>query len=451
MLFNDFGKKLKFIYRIIITMKKTAKPISNLSILYIENNQILQDELSIHLNKIFSKVFQAYTAIEGLKKYQENKIDLVLTDLSLLNKNSFEMIVEMQEINPDIAIIVLSHKNSDFTLLETLDIGLVALLEKPLNITTLNKALQQVILKNKPKPTPIKSPKTEPIKLKPTPIKPPKQEPIKPKPTPTKPPKQEPIKPKPTPTKPPKQEPIKPKPTPIKPPKQEPIKPKVDSSFDILTQAKQRKLVINMIGNYKGLIINSNSELLTVSKNRFSLKVNKSQFTAALYEKQIIAKIDQHYIHAKLIDIDKKNLTITLVNPQVITYAQRDSTNKRIVVDKSFKSSIGFENTQQELRPIDASFNYIALESEEILDLKVNNTVELTIGFEIKAPSSLVSEKKFTKAFAKGIIQRIQYNGQKQKIIIKYELQKSGHNIYKKYLQEREIEIITEFKMRMKT
>jgi len=446
-------------------MKKAAKPISNLSVLYVENNQALQADISSHLSKIFSNVVQAFDGIEGLEKFQKDKVDLVLTDLSLLNKNSFEMIVEMREINPKIDIIVLSHQNSDFKLLKTLDLGLIALLEKPLDITTLNKALQQVIIKNKPKQT-----TKEPIKPKQAPIKQTIQEPIKPKQAPIKQTIQKPIKPKQAPIKQTIQKPIKPKQAPIKQTIQEPtkpkqiiektikpkqiiektIKPKIDSCFDILSRAKLEKQEITTIGNFKGLIITNKSELMTVTKSKFTLKLNKSQFTAILYERQIITQIGQRYIHAKLIDIDKKNLIVTLVNPQIITYAPRDTTNKRIVVDKSFKSSIGFENTQQELKPIDACFHYIALESNEILNLNVNNTVELTIGFELNGPSSLVSEKKFTKAFATGIIQRIQYNGNVQKIIIKYEVQKSGHNIYKKYLQQRELEIITEFKMRMK-
>jgi len=421
-------------------MKKAAKPISNLSVLYVENNQALQADISSHLSKIFSNVVQAFDGIEGLEKFQKNKVDLVLTDLSLLNKNSFEMIVEMREINPKIDIIVLSHQNSDFKLLKTLDLGLIALLEKPLDITTLNKALQQVIVKNKPKQT-----TKEPIKPKQAPIKQTTKEPIKPKQAPIKQTIQEPIKPKQAPIKQTIQEPIKPKQI-----IEKTIKPKIDSCFDILSRAKLEKQEITTIGNFKGLIITNKSELMTVTKSKFTLKLNKSQFTAILYERQIITQIGQRYIHAKLIDIDKKNLIVTLVNPQIITYAPRDTTNKRIVVDKSFKSSIGFENTQQELKPIDACFHYIALESNEILNLNVNNTVELTIGFELNGPSSLVSEKKFTKAFATGIIQRIQYNGNVQKIIIKYEVQKSGHNIYKKYLQQRELEIITEFKMRMK-
>ncbi|MDC0933851.1 response regulator [Arcobacteraceae bacterium] len=434
---------------------KSPKQISNLSLLYIENNASLQSELSIHFQKIFQNVYQAFNALEGLDIFQSNKIDIVVTDLSLINKNSFEMIVEIQEINPTIPIIVLSHKNSDFRLLETLDIGLIALLEKPLYLPDLNKALQKVISLHQPKLKPkaalIKPVKPRPIKPKSNIIQPAKQEPIKPKPTIVQPIKPEPIKLKPTIVQPTKPEPIKPKPNIIQQAKQEPIKPKLNSSFNILESAKSKKTIIHCINYYKGLSITGSSELLDITNNSFSMKLNKSQFTAVLYEKQIMIKIDQHTIQAKLIHIDKHSNIVTLTNPQLVNYIQRDNNNKRIAVDKSFKASIGFENTQKELIPIDISSNYITLETDEILDLKVNDSVELTIGFEINGPSSLVSEKKFSKAFATGIIQRIHSNNQKQTIIIKHQIQKSGQNIYKKYLQEREISIITEFKMKMKT
>lgn len=147
----------------------------------------------------------------------------------------------------------------------------------------------------------------------------------------------------------------------------------------------------------------------------------------------------------------KKNNNIILKNPQIIQYKQRDNKNKRIVVDKSFKTTIGYDNVQTELTPYDVSYNYITLESKEQLDLQEKTSIELTMGFEINAPSSLVNEKKFTKVFATGIIKRIQNDGNKQTIIIEHKIQRSGQNVFKKYLQEREINIIKEFKMKIKS
>jgi CheY-like chemotaxis protein len=442
-------------------MKKVTqsqKQISNLSILYVENNSLLQADLSMHFKKIFANVYQAFNGIEGLETYKLNKIDLVITDLDLLNKNSFEMIVEMKEINPNISIIVLSNTNSDFRLLQTIDMGIIALLEKPLDILSLNKALQQVITASQPKPIITQKAIQKPIRPKPV-IKQVIPEPIRPKPV-IKQVIPEPIKPKPV-IKQVIPEPIKPKPV-IKQVIPEPIKPKPiitkkailepnkDFNFNVLVSAEKDKTIIHCMNEYKGLSITSNVAILSVNDNNFSLQLSKSQYTAVIYEKQIMITIKQYSIQAKLIGIDKQNNVVTFTNPQIIQYTQRDNTNKRITVDSSFKASIGFENTQKELIPINISTHYITVQSDEILNLKVNNSVELTIGFEINGPSTLVSEKKFTKTFATGTIQRIFTNNGKQTIVIKHQIQKSGQNIYKKYIQEREIAVITEFKMKMK-
>ena len=88
-------------------------------------------------------------------------------------------------------------------------------------------------------------------------------------------------------------------------------------------------------------------------------------------------------------------------------------------------------------------------------------TVVITMGLTVDA-KCLVSfflaadfspreiDKKFTKVFAKGVIQRVDLLKDKQRIVIEHKIQASGINVYKQYLQQREISIITEFKSKMK-
>ena len=457
------------------TATQQTKKTSNLSILYIERDLTLQNRISVHLKKIFSNVHQAFSGKEGLNEYKKNKTDIVLTDLNLLDKNAFEVIVEIKENNPNVSIIVLSYGNSDFQLLETIDLGIIALLKKPLNIADLNKALQKVILLNstkiqqtktkiEPKKPILKkerpvlkkmpiakvkkevAPQTQPVIKKPTIVKPIEIKPVTPKPLI--------IEKKPNPPKlnPKKDEVVEIKS--IKTKKEEiKTKPKKIQSLtplNIITNSIQQKTKSTSINNYKGLIITNNSDIISIFGNSFKVQVNKTQLVAILYEKQSIININQHYIQSKLIDIDRKNSVLTFTNPQLIKFKPRDSKNKRISVDKSFRASVSFNNTHFELTPIDVSYNYITVETVEAFESNVKNSVDLTLGFEINGPSSLIVEKKFTKAFATGIIQRIDNLGNKQRIVIKHTLQKSGQNIYKKYLQEREIEIINEFKMKLK-
>ncbi len=455
---------------------KTKKFKSDLSILYIDSDVLLQEKISSHLRKIFSTVYQAYSGVDGLEEYKKNKPDIVLTDLNLLNKNAFEMIIDIQELQADIPIIVLSYKNSDFTLLETLDIGLVALLEKPVNISNLNKALQKIISSkfNKvvrkqnsgtqitPKKLPIVQQKTPARKIqqilkktKPEKLSITEQKPIQKKVLPK-------IKPQNIQTLAKKPESVQKVKKPQSSENTTQKKAEVTKSTNIvkkniplscttvLTSTLKSKSTVICINNYKGLVINNNGTLLKVSNNTLTIQITKTQLIAVLFEKQIIININQQYIQAKLIDIDKVNSIATFTNYEFIKFNERDLSNKRIAVDKSFKASIGFNNSHTELTPINISTEYITVHSNQALNLKTNDIVDLTFGFEINGPSSLILEKKFTKAFATGTIQRVTKLNTKQEIIIKHTLKKAGQNIFKKYLQEREMEIINELKMRIK-
>ena len=431
-------------------MKNETKRTSDLSILYVESDLSLQKNICLHLKKIFPKVYQAFDGIDGLSEFKKNKPDIVLTDLNLSKKNAFEMIVDIQDLDSKTSIIILSNKNDDFELLETLDLGIIALLKKPLNMSNLNRALQKVILlkpnKVKPKPT-----KIEPIKPKPERIRPIKIEPIKIKPVKIELVKTEPVKIKPIISKPTKVEPVKEKLIQNKPLKIEPTKTNSELCKTIIARALKDKTNLMCVNTYNGLVIKNEGKIIKFDNNLFTLQVTKAQLFSIVHEKHIIISIENKHILAKLFTVDKKNNRITLKSPQLIQYKQRDNSNKRITVDKSFKATIGYDNVQKEVTPIDVSYNSIAIETAESLEVKENALIELNMGFEIDAPSSLVNEKKFTKVFATGTIKRIQHINNKKRIIIEHKIQRSGQNVYKKYLQQREIGIIHEFKMRMKS
>ena len=53
-------------------------------------------------------VLTAIDGIEGLKLFNENQIDLVITDIIMPRKEGIETIIEMKKICPDIKIIAMS-------------------------------------------------------------------------------------------------------------------------------------------------------------------------------------------------------------------------------------------------------------------------------------------------------------------------------------------------------
>ncbi len=53
-------------------------------------------------------VLTAIDGIEGLKLFNDNQIDLVITDMNMPRKEGIETIIEMKKICPDIKIIAMS-------------------------------------------------------------------------------------------------------------------------------------------------------------------------------------------------------------------------------------------------------------------------------------------------------------------------------------------------------
>jgi DNA-binding response OmpR family regulator len=358
-------------------MKKLKELTNDLSILYIEGDLSLQKRLGAYLNSLFKKVYQANDGIDGLEKFNKYKPDIIITDLELSKKDSFEMIVDIQSIDENAAIVVLSKKEENFELLESLDLGLIELLQKPLLVNKLNNALTKAINFR--------------LKIDKCPI-----------------------------------------------------------CSELITKTIENKKAVRCVTNYKGIILDHHSEILSFEDNKLKIIVTKIQLISAIHQKKIIVAIDENYILAQLLEVDQKSNILTLIDPKIIKYHTRNSINKRIDVDQSFKTSISYKNKHMELKPINVSNEYISLLSEKSLDLKENDKVELTMGFDVNGPSSFINEKKFTKIFASAYITRIDNLNAIQEIIVKLTIQKSGQSTFKKYLQQREIDIINEFKMRMK-
>lgn len=351
-----------------------------LSLLYVERDDILQNRLGRYFKDLFSHVYQARSIDSALELFKQNKPDIVVTDLSFtdnINASGFEFVMQLQEIDSSSQIIVLSIKNDDFRLLQSFDVGVVKLLQKPFEFTKLNQALDLAIVN-------IMSNSKDTL------------------------------------------------------------------SSEILLKTIQDKSTIECINNYRGLYLHNTGELISFTQNRLTIKVNKTQLIAALFEKQMILQIDKDRILAKLVSVNREKSLVVLSTPISLTNEQRDPVNKRIDVDNRFKTSIGIKSRHYEVDPLNLSFNYLAVKTHEFLPIQINDTIELTLGFEIDAPSSFLQEKQFTKAFATGQIQRVENFGNFLKLNIKLDIKTSGQRVFKKYLQQRELEIINEFKTRLK-
>ena len=111
--------------------------------------------LSFLKERLMYEGFNVLTAIngkEGMKLFNENRVDLVITDIIMPDKDGFETIIELKRICPDIKIIALSGmglgmiepclKTAKFT-------GAEYALAKPFEISNLLTAVHELLKKEK--------------------------------------------------------------------------------------------------------------------------------------------------------------------------------------------------------------------------------------------------------------------------------------------------------------
>ena len=94
-------------------------------------------------------VMLAENGVEGLKKYDEQIVDVVITDLIMTEKDGFETIIALKKKHPIVKIIVISGGGSlvapEAPLQNALALGAVYSIMKPLDPDKVVEAVKDVL------------------------------------------------------------------------------------------------------------------------------------------------------------------------------------------------------------------------------------------------------------------------------------------------------------------
>ena len=133
-----------------MTDKKILK---NITVLYAEDEAVIQDGITETLNFFEINVICAKNGQEGLSlfKSSKEKIDLILTDIKMPKLDGLGMVKKIREIDKYIPVIITTaHQETSF-LMKSIDLGISAYVLKPVDIyklaETLIKAIEPKILK----------------------------------------------------------------------------------------------------------------------------------------------------------------------------------------------------------------------------------------------------------------------------------------------------------------
>lgn len=115
--------------------------LSNLTILFVEDEEDLRNALESAIGDEFAKFITARDGDDGLKKFKKFKPDIVITDIMMPVVDGLMMAKEIKNISKETPIIILSAFSEKERLLEAIDIGIDKYLIKPIDPDNLLKTI----------------------------------------------------------------------------------------------------------------------------------------------------------------------------------------------------------------------------------------------------------------------------------------------------------------------
>lgn len=115
--------------------------LKKLSILYIEDEESIRKNMKKVLLLLCNSVYDACDIKSAKKLLEENRIDIIISDINLPEGNGLDFVEGIRHIDKKIPIILLSAYTETNYLLKATKLRLVDYLTKPVDFETLNNAL----------------------------------------------------------------------------------------------------------------------------------------------------------------------------------------------------------------------------------------------------------------------------------------------------------------------
>lgn len=121
--------------------------LKNLKVLYVEDDADTRKQMQMILRKRVGKLISAVNGAEGLKKFDVEKPDVIITDSRMPVMDGLEMSRAIRSQGSDIPIIITTAFSEVEMILSAVDAGIEKYLLKPLDIKELLEALENTAVK----------------------------------------------------------------------------------------------------------------------------------------------------------------------------------------------------------------------------------------------------------------------------------------------------------------
>ena len=129
-------------------MKAISTYSKKINVLYVEDDISIQKITSDFLSSLFDNLIVASDGKEGLQKFQDNTIDLIITDIIMPDKEGIETILDLKKEHADIKIIAVSgggRTNAMDNLRSARLLGASLTFEKPFENKEILEAISKLI------------------------------------------------------------------------------------------------------------------------------------------------------------------------------------------------------------------------------------------------------------------------------------------------------------------
>jgi diguanylate cyclase (GGDEF)-like protein len=122
----------------------------DLKVLYVEDNEQARKSTYETLNEFFNTIITAVDGEDGLKKFQNDNFDIVISDINMPNMNGIEMVQQIRKIDVNIPILIISAYSESGYFMETIRLGVEGYLLKPIElqqfISMISKTIEKIKL-----------------------------------------------------------------------------------------------------------------------------------------------------------------------------------------------------------------------------------------------------------------------------------------------------------------
>lgn len=114
---------------------------SNLTILYVEDDELILKNAIEYLNRICKKTLYAKDGFKALEIYEAQKPDIIISDIKMPHLNGLEMAKKIRKNDKKIPIIITTAHTETSYLLQAVELQLIKYLVKPITSSKLKDAL----------------------------------------------------------------------------------------------------------------------------------------------------------------------------------------------------------------------------------------------------------------------------------------------------------------------